>query len=121
MYSTRYFTHNVSVMIGEFEYLVLAACQRLGDKAYGVSIAEDIQAASARHCSSGALHLTLDRLEAKGFVTTRMGEATQQRGGRAKRLVRITGLGHQAAAEFHTTVTRATRGIRWQGAKQCVT
>ncbi len=108
-------------MIGEFEYLVLAACQRLGDGAYGTSIAEDVEAATARPCSSGALYLTLDRLEAKGFVATRMGEATHQRGGRAKRLVQITGLGQRAAAEFYSTVARASLGIRWEGAKQCTT
>lgn len=108
-------------MIGEFEYLVLAACQRLGDGAYGSSIAEAIEAATARTCSSGALYLTLDRLEAKGFITTRMGEATRQRGGRAKRLVQITGLGRHAAAEFYSTVARVTSGIHWKDAKQCTT
>ncbi len=108
-------------MIGEFEYLVLAACQRLGEGAYGASIAEHIEAATARSVSSGALYLTLDRLEAKGFVTTRMGEATPQRGGRAKRLVQITGLGRRSAAEFYSTVARATLGIRWEGATECTT
>jgi DNA-binding PadR family transcriptional regulator len=106
-------------MIGEFEYLVLAACQRLGENAYGVTIAEDVEAATSRKCSSGALYLTLDRLESKGLVTTHLGEATAKRGGRAKRLVQITTAGRKAATEFHTTVTRATRGIRWQKGDAC--
>ncbi|MEZ5399582.1 MAG: PadR family transcriptional regulator [Bryobacteraceae bacterium] len=106
-------------IIGEFEYLVLAACERLGERAYGASIANEIEAATGRRCSSGALYLTLDRLEAKGFVATRMGGASAERGGRAKRLVRITGLGRDAGARFYSAVTRATEGIRWEEAKQC--
>lgn len=106
-------------MIGDFEYLVLAACQRLGDEAYGASIARDIEVVTGRRCSSGALYLTLDRLETKGFITTRVGEATPRRGGRAKRLVQISGKGRAAAAEFYSTVANATLGILWKGASQC--
>lgn len=102
-------------MIGEFEYLVLAACLRLGDDAYGASIAGLIEEATAKSCSSGALYLTLDRLEAKGLVATRMGEATKERGGRAKRIVQITGEGRTAAAEFNRAISRASQGIQWEG------
>lgn len=100
-------------MIGEFEYLLLAAAIRLGDEAYGVSIREDVEQSTGRPCSIGALYTTLDRMEAKGLVETWMGEATPQRGGRPKRRVRVTARGRQAAHEFHGAVVRASRGISW--------
>jgi len=100
-------------MIGEFEYLVLAATRRLGDEAYGASIAQEIEQATGRRCSLGALYTTLDRLETKGLIKTRMGDPTPERGGRAKRMVTITGTGRTAAAEFYTAITTVTEGIAW--------
>lgn len=100
-------------MIGEFEYLILASTLRLADDAYGASIRREIEAATAAPCSIGALYTTLDRLEAKGLVATRMGEPTAERGGRAKRMVRITPAGRTAAAEFFRTITHITADIVW--------
>ena len=100
-------------MIGEFEYLILAAARRLLDDAYGAAIANEIEAATGRHCSLGALYTTLDRLESKGFVKSRLGDPTPQRGGRSKRMIAITGAGRKAAAEFHTAIVTATKGIVW--------
>src|ERR1041385_3309086 len=100
-------------MLGEFEYLILTAAAKLGDDAYGAAIREDIEEASGRRCSIGALYTTIDRLERKGYVKTHMGEATPQRGGRPKRMVRITGQGTRAAAEFYETVRRVSRGVAW--------
>src|SRR4051794_32695621 len=81
------YKHNVVViMLGEFEYLLLTAAARLGEDAYGVAIREEIESATKRRCSIGALYTTLDRLEAKGLIKTWMGGATPQRGGRAKRM-----------------------------------
>lgn len=68
-------------MLGEFEYLMLTAAARLGEDAYGVAIRQEIEDATRRRCSIGALYTTLDRLEAKGFIKTRMGNPTPQRGG----------------------------------------
>lgn len=101
-------------MIGEFEYLLLAAAQRLREHAYGASIALEIEQTIRRRCSLGALYTTLDRLESKGFVETRLGDPTPERGGRAKRMVRVTGAGRKAAAEFYSTITKVTRGIDWE-------
>jgi PadR family transcriptional regulator PadR len=101
-------------MLGEFEYLLLTAAVRLGDDAYGAAIRQEIEAATKRRCSIGALYTTLDRLEAKGFLKTWMGDATPQRGGRAKRMVRVTAKGIQAAAAFYDAVTRVTRGVSWE-------
>ena len=100
-------------MIGEFEYLLLTSTARLGDQAYGVAIRKEIEAATGRRCSVGALYTTLDRLEGKGLVKTWMGEATAQRGGRAKRRVRVTTKGIQSATAFYNAVTRVSRGVSW--------
>lgn len=100
-------------MLGEFEYLIVTSAARLGDKAYGAAIREAIEIATGRNCSIGALYTTIERLEAKGLMTSRMGEATPQRGGRAKRMVRVTGAGVRAAKEFYDAVTRISRGAAW--------
>lgn len=100
-------------MLGEFEYLLVSASARLGEDAYGASIREDIENTTGRRCSIGALYTTLDRLEAKGLVETWMGEATPQRGGRPKRMVRVTAHGRKAAAEFYDAVVRISRGVSW--------
>jgi DNA-binding PadR family transcriptional regulator len=104
-------------MLGEFEYLVLSAAARLGEDAYGASIRQAIEEATGRSCSIGALYTTLDRLESKSLVTTRMGEATPQRGGRAKRLVRITPKGVAEAASFYEAVRRVSRGVAWEATR----
>jgi DNA-binding PadR family transcriptional regulator len=86
----------------------------LGDDAYGAAIREAIEAATGRRCSIGALYTTLDRLEKKGLLKTWMGEATSQRGGRAKRMVRVTAKGVQASTAFYNAVTRVSRGVSWE-------
>jgi PadR family transcriptional regulator, regulatory protein PadR len=100
-------------MIGEFEYLILTAATRLGDNAYGASIRQEIEKATERNCSIGALYTTLDRLEAKGFVKTWMGEPTGHRGGRSKRRVRVTASGVQAASDFFQAISRVSHGVAW--------
>jgi|SRR6185312_14995121 DNA-binding PadR family transcriptional regulator len=100
-------------MLGEFEYLLLAAAARLGDAAYGAAIREEIEASTGRKCSIGALYTTIDRLEQKNLVETWMGDATPQRGGRAKRLVRVTAKGVRAGREFYDAVARVSRGVSW--------
>jgi DNA-binding PadR family transcriptional regulator len=101
-------------VLGEFEYLVVSAAARLGENAYGAAIREEIERTAKRSCSIGALYTTIDRLEAKGLIQTRLGEATAERGGRAKRMVRVTGKGVREAAAFYQAVTRATRGLAWE-------
>ena len=100
-------------MLGEFEYLLIATALRLGDQAYGAAIREEVQLTTGRTCSIGALYTTLERLEKKGLIKTWMGEATAQRGGRAKRMVRVTTAGSQAAKNFYQAVTNVSRGIGW--------
>ncbi|MCC6365639.1 MAG: PadR family transcriptional regulator [Bryobacterales bacterium] len=100
-------------MLGEFEYLLLAAAARLGDDAYGAAIRQEVEDLTARRCSIGALYTTLDRLETKGFVETWMGDPTPQRGGRPKRMVRVTAEGIRAATEFYNAVLNVSRGVGW--------
>src|ERR1700732_1750784 len=100
-------------MLGEFEYLLITTAARLGNEAYGAVICEELGAATGRKCSIGALYTTIDRLETKGLLKTWMGEATPQRGGRAKRMVRVTPKGIQAAKDFYDAVTRVSRGAAW--------
>jgi len=101
------------MIIGEFEYLMLSAVARLGEGAYGAAIRQEIEDATGRPCSLGALYTTLDRLETKGFIRTWMGDPTPQRGGRPKRMVRITPKGTQAATAFYNAVMRMSRGVTW--------
>lgn len=100
-------------MIGEFEYVLLTAASALGDDAYGVSIREQIESATGRRCSIGALYTTIDRLESKGFVTTWLGGATTERGGRSKRMVQLTPQGVSAAREFYNAIMRVSRDASW--------
>ncbi|MEO7146108.1 MAG: PadR family transcriptional regulator [Bryobacteraceae bacterium] len=104
----------IVIMLGEFEYLLLAAAVRLNEDAYGVTIRQQIEDATGRRCSIGALYTTLDRLETKGFLKTWMGDPSPQRGGRAKRLVRVTAKGIQASTAFYNAVTRVSRGASWE-------
>jgi DNA-binding PadR family transcriptional regulator len=99
--------------LGEFEYLLITAAAVLGEGAYGVSIRQEIQATTGRKCSLGALYTTIDRLEKKGLLETWMGDATPERGGRAKRIVRVTPMGVHAAKTFYTAVMRASRKAAW--------
>lgn len=103
-------------MLGEFEYLLLTAAARLGDEAYGAAIRQEIEEATGKPCSIGALYTTMDRLEAKGLLQTWMGEATPQRGGRAKRMARVTAKGIEEARAFYSAVTRVSRGVSWETA-----
>ena len=101
-------------MIGEFEYLLITAAARLGENAYGAAIRREIEDATGKRCSIGALYTTLERMESKGFVKTWMGEATSERGGRAKRMVRVTPKGMQEAAGFYRAITRISQGASWE-------
>jgi PadR family transcriptional regulator PadR len=100
-------------MLGEFEYLLITAAAGLGDKAYGAAIRAEIEATTGRKCSIGALYTTIERLETKGLLTTWMGDATPQRGGRSKRMIRVTPKGVQAAKSFYDAVVRVSRGASW--------
>jgi|SRR4051812_45077538 PadR family transcriptional regulator PadR len=107
-------------MLGEFEYLMLTAATRLGEDAYGAAIRQEIAESTGRNCSIGALYTTLDRLETKGLIKTWMGDPTPQRGGRPKRMVRVTAKGIRAAVAFYDSITQASRGVPWAAGNDTV-
>lgn len=84
--------------IGEFEELVLLTIACLQDEAYGVAIKEHIEQHTGRSISIGALHSTITRLEEKDYLTSWLGEPTQERGGRRKRYFEVT---HQGKVALH--------------------
>lgn len=87
-------------LLGTFELILLAALARLGDNAYGASILREIEERTGRVPAKGATYTTLGRLEVKGLVSSRWGEAIPERGGRAKRYFRITAKGIKAMGEL---------------------
>ena len=75
--------------LGELEQLVLLACMRLGPEAYTVSVAAELERRADREVSHATVYVALRRLEAKGMVTSHLGDSTPERGGRPKRLFRV--------------------------------
>jgi PadR family transcriptional regulator PadR len=97
--------------IGEFEMLVMMAVLRLGKNAYGTTIHQEIESRARRTCALGALYTTLDRLEGKGYVSSRVGEATPQRGGRAKKYFRVESPGSVALRQAYRATLSMAQGI----------
>ena len=97
--------------LGEFEQMVAAAILRLDDRAYGVSIIDLIEARTGRSVSSGALSVTLDRMEKKGLLQSRLGDADDGRGGRPRRYVELTEDGLAAATEARAAMLNLWRGL----------
>ncbi len=81
------------INLGEFEELVLLVVAILDGKAYGVSVMQEIENQSGRSINISAVHAALRRLESKGFVTSDWSEATNERGGRRKRIFKISASG----------------------------
>ena len=97
--------------LGEFEQVVLLAILRLADAAYGVSIRAEIAARTDREPSPGSLYTTLDRLEDRGLITSRLGDPTPQRGGRAKRYFKVSAKGVEAVARVQRGYKRLMEGL----------
>lgn len=103
--------------LGEFEHIVLLAVLRLNDQAYGVTVRREIEARTKREVSIGAIYATLDRLEAKGYVQSRAGDPTPERGGRSKRFFRVTAQGVSAVNRTHRALKRLTEGLELVGSR----
>lgn len=97
------------IYLGELEELILLMVALLNKEAYGVSITDELKKQAGREISISAVHAVLHRLEEKGFVKSRMGGASQERGGRRKRLFNITTYGRNALEEL-----RDTRNVIWK-------
>ena len=96
------------INLGELEELVLLIVAVLQDEAYGVAIVQELQKQAGRELSISAVHAVLHRLEEKGCVKSKMGGASEERGGRRKRLFKITSYGRNALEEV-----RDTRNAIW--------
>ncbi|HTS74918.1 MAG TPA: PadR family transcriptional regulator [Bryobacteraceae bacterium] len=93
--------------VGQFEQIVLTAILSLRDDAYGVTIHEKAaELASPKNISLGAVYVTLDRLEDKGYVKSWLSDPTPERGGRAKRFYKLEALGERALQESAATARR---------------
>lgn len=96
--------------LGEFEQLVLLAVMRLEEGAYAVPIRQEIEDRTSRSVARGALYVTLDRLEEKGYLKSWLADATAERGGRAKRFYAVKPAGVKAL-EYSWTALRSM----WEG------
>ena len=98
-------------ILGEFEHVVLATTVSLGDNAYGAELIREIEKRTGRRVTSGSLYVTLDRLEDKGMIRSRMGDPDPRRGGRPKRFSTPTPKGLQALREMRETMLSLWAGI----------
>jgi DNA-binding PadR family transcriptional regulator len=108
--------YNIGIMaetLGTFEQAVLLAIVRLGEDAYGRGILRAVQERLNRDVAAGAIHATLERLEGKGLVRSRIGTGTPIRDGRSRRFYRIEPAGVSALNDARATVNHLWRGIRW--------
>ena len=99
--------------IGQFEQAVLVALVRLGKDAYGRAILNEVQTRLDRDVSAGAVYATLERLEAKGLVSSTLAPGTAIRGGRARRYFAPTGTGVRALSNAKSATDRMWRGLVW--------
>ena len=99
------------IALGEFEQLVLLAVLRAGDEAYGARILKEVHTAAGRRASRGAVYVTLARLEEKGLLRARVGDAGPQRGGRPRRYLRVSGEGVRALRSSRARLLRLWTGL----------
>jgi DNA-binding PadR family transcriptional regulator len=97
--------------IGEFEQALLLAVAHLGERAYGVTIRQEIETRTGRDIAVGALYTSLGRLERKGFLRAALSDPTPQRGGRSKRHFRLTAAGATALRRSHQRFVRMWQGL----------
>src|ERR1700736_5653881 len=97
--------------LGEFEHIIVLALLRLEDRAYGVTVRQEIEFRTKREVSIGAVYATLNRLETKGYVRSRRGDPTPERGGRSKRFFRVTAKGVAAVNRTQRALQSMTEGL----------
>jgi DNA-binding PadR family transcriptional regulator len=97
--------------LGNFELMVLLAVLRVGEDAYGVPIAAELEAATGRDVLLGSVYAALERLEAKGLISSSLGDPTPARGGRAKRYFKPTAKGLREVREAQRALVTLWRGL----------
>jgi PadR family transcriptional regulator PadR len=100
-----------SRLLTDFELLVLLAILRIGEGAYGVPIAREIEQTAKRAVVRAVVYTALDRLQERGLVTSSLGDPTPERGGKAKRFYRITTKGLRAVKDTRQALTAMWTGI----------
>ena len=97
--------------LGEFEQIVMLALLRLGADAYGAAVCAEIEKRSGREVSVSAVHTTLERLEQKGMLRSRIGDPTPQRGGKRKRHYEVAAPGLRAMQASYRSLRNMTDGL----------
>jgi PadR family transcriptional regulator PadR len=97
--------------LGNFELMLLLALIRLGDNAYGVTIARELEEKTGREVVLANVYAKLERLEAMGYVGSRLGDPTPERGGKAKRYYRITASGVREAQDTQRSLIKLWHGL----------
>ena len=100
-------------VLGAFEQAVLLAVVRLGDGAYGRAILKEVQERLEREVVAGAVHATLERLERKGLLASRLGSGTPIRAGRPRRYYRLRPAGVRELDNARSTLETIWRGLPW--------
>ena len=113
-------TKNVGIMaeqtlLGELEQLVLLAIIRLEDKAYAVSIRDEIEQQTGFSLSRGSIYVTLDRLEQKGYVESWFADPTPERGGKAKRYFKVRAVARRDLKDCRAALLKMWDGIEAAG------
>jgi len=98
-------------ILGDFEQMVLLAIVHLGDHVYGVPIADEIERRIGRAVSPAAVYVTLRRLEQKGLLSSTMSDPTPERGGKARRCVKLTPAGLDILRESRKAMDRMWKGL----------
>src|SRR5215469_13843187 len=97
--------------LGNFELMVLLAILRVGDDAYGVPIARELEESSGKDVLLGSVYAALDRLESKGLISSRVGDPTPERGGRAKKYFKVNAKGLREIRDTQRTLVKLWRGL----------
>ena len=110
-------TRVVASSLGELEQLVLLAVIQVEGEAYAASVRDELSQRTKRDVARGAVHVTLDRLEQKGFLTSKAGEESADRGGRPRRVFTLTAAGTRALQEALDDLRAMSHGLparlRW--------
>jgi DNA-binding PadR family transcriptional regulator len=99
-------------LLGTFEQAVLLSILRLGEDAYGRAILRQVQVSLGRDVAAGAIYTTLDRLEQRGFVASKLAPGTAIRGGRARRYYVVAAAGKRVLADAQKTLAKMWQGVK---------
>ena len=99
------------MFLGEFEQIVLLAVLQLGDEAYGVTVRREVESSVDQDIARGGLYTTLDRLEEKGLLTSRVGGSTREHKGKPKRFFYVTPQGISALRKSRSVLLKLWSGI----------